>query len=119
MQPEVGRVYSNQVLDHRPPFFHYRRAMRCLGRAFWLLLAVALLLGSLPPGFDEDRSTASFCSPDCSLQQDAAAHSVAIATRTHEDGTVESTREASSAVSVVAAPVHMAAPDTPRAPPRS
>ena len=78
-----------------------------------------MVLASLPPGFDEDRSTASFCSPDCSLQQDAAAHSVAIATRTHEDGTVESTREVSSAVSVVAAPAHIAAPDTPRAPPRS
>jgi len=119
MHPEVDRVYSNQILDHRRPFFHYRRAMRCLGRAFWLLLAVALFLASLPPGFDEDRSAAGLCSPDCSLQQDATAHSVAIATRMREDGSVESTRERSSALPAVAAPVHVGAPDTPRAPPRS
>ena len=112
-------MYSNQVLDRWPPFFHYRRAMRALGRALWLLLAVTLVIASLPPGFDEDRSSASFCSPDCLLQQDVAAHSVAIATRVREHGSVESTREASSAVAVVTAPVHLAAPDTPRAPPRS
>ena len=93
--------------------------MRPLGRALWLLLAVVLVIASLPPGFDEDRSAASFCSPDCLLQQDAAAHSVAIATQTHADGWVEPTRESSSAVSAVAALVHVGAPDTPRAPPRS
>jgi hypothetical protein len=112
-------VYSNQVLDRWPPFFHYRRAMRPLGRALCLLLAVVLVSASLPPGFDEDRSAASFCSPDCLLQQDAAAHSVAIATRTHEGGSVESTREPSSPVSALAGLVHVGAPDTPRAPPRS
>ncbi len=93
--------------------------MRLLGRALWLLLAVVLVVAGLPPGFDEDRSAPSFCSPDCSLQQDAAAHSVAIATRMREDGSVEPTRERSSAVFTVAAPVHVGAPDTSRAPPRS
>ena len=93
--------------------------MRLLGRAFWLLLAVVLVIASLPPGFDEDRSAPGFCSPDCSLQQDAAAHSVAIATRTHEAGSVESTREPSSAAPAVAPLVYLGAPDTPRAPPRS
>jgi len=93
--------------------------MRFLGRAVVLLLAAALVVASLPPGFDEDRSDAGFCSPDCLLQQ-AAAHSVAITpTLARQDVSVEPTPERSRVALAAAAFNHAAAPDTPRAPPRA
>lgn len=93
--------------------------MRLIGRAVVLLLAAALVVASLPPGFDEDRSVAGFCSPDCLLQQDAA-HSVAITpTLARQDVSIEPTAERSRVALPVAALVHAAAPDTPRAPPRA
>jgi hypothetical protein len=93
--------------------------MRLLGRAVVLLLAAALVVASLPPGFDEDRSVAGFCSPDCLLQQDAA-HSVAITpTLARQDVSVEPTPERSRVALAVAAFSHAATPDTPRAPPRA
>jgi hypothetical protein len=93
--------------------------MRLLGRAVVLLLAAALVVASLPPGFDEDRSIAGFCSPDCLLQQDAA-HSVAITpTLARRDVSVEPTPERSRVALAVVAFSQAAAPDTPRAPPRA
>ena len=94
--------------------------MRRVGRAVSLLVAATLIVASLPPGFDEDRSVAGFCSPDCLLQQDAAAHSVAVTPRPSEQSwSFEYAPERSRAAHDVA-PVTLAAPpDSPRAPPRA
>jgi len=80
--------------------------MRLLGRTILLLLAGALVIASLPPGFDEDRSVAGFCSPDCLLQQDA----------THS---VEPTPEPMNVSTALAPLARTDAPDTPRAPPHA
>jgi hypothetical protein len=107
------------ILDRGPAFFHYRRAMRLLGRAVLLLLAGALVVATLPPGFDEDRSEAGFCSPDCLLQQDAA-HAVAVTpTSVRYDRSVDSTPERSDVTPVVSPLVQADALDTPRAPPHA
>jgi hypothetical protein len=91
--------------------------MRALGRAVLLLLAAALVVASLPPGFDEDRSVAGFCSPDCLLQHDAA-HSVAVPpTPPRHEWSAQSTPDRSAVAPAAAILVHAAAPDTPRAPP--
>ena len=93
--------------------------MRQFSRAILLLLAAALVVASLPPGFDEDRSIEGFCSPDCLLQQDAT-HSVAIAPPpARQDVSVEPTPERSRVAPAVAPRVHAAAPDCPRAPPQA
>ena len=94
--------------------------MRLLGRAVLLLLAATLIVASLPPGFDEDRSVAGFCSPDCLLQQDAAARSVAVTpTPTGQSWSTECVPERSHAAQDNT-PVTLAAPpDSPRAPPRA
>ncbi len=93
--------------------------MRHLGRALLLLLVAVLVVASLPPGFDEDRSIAGFCSPDCLLQQDAA-HSVAIPpTPAPQSWSVQPTPECSRIAPVAAPLVHSAAPDSPRAPPQA
>jgi hypothetical protein len=94
--------------------------MRLLGRAVLLLLAAIVIVASLPPGFDEDRSVAGFCSPDCLLQQDAAAHSVAVTPPPSQQswsfGYIPERARASHDVT----PVTLAAPpDSPRAPPRA
>jgi len=93
--------------------------MRLLGRAILLLLAGALVIASLPPGFDEDRSVAGFCSPDCLLQQDAT-HSVAITpTPVRHDTAVEPTPEPTNVSTALAPLARTDAPDTPRAPPHA
>jgi hypothetical protein len=93
--------------------------MRLLGRAVLVLLAGALVIASLPPGFDEDRSVAGFCSPDCLLQQDAA-HSVAIApTPVRHDDAVEPTPEPADVSPTLPPLARTDAPDTPRAPPHA
>jgi hypothetical protein len=93
--------------------------MRLLGRAVVLMLAGALVFASLPPGFDEDRSVAGFCSPDCLLQQDAA-HSVAITpTPVRHDSAVDPTPEPANASPTPAPLARTDAPDTPRAPPHA
>ena len=93
--------------------------MRLLGRAVVLLLAGALVVASLPPGFEEDRRVTGFCSPDCLLQQDAA-HSVAITpTPPRYDGVVEPTPEPANVAPSLTPLARTDAPDTPRAPPHA
>jgi hypothetical protein len=93
--------------------------MRLLGRVVVLLLAGALVVASLPPGFDEDRSEAGFCSPDCLLQQDAA-HAVAVTpTPGRYDRSVDPTPERAGVTPAVPPLIHADAPDTPRAPPHA
>lgn len=93
--------------------------MRLPGRAVVLLLAGALVIASLPPGFDEDRSVAGFCSPDCLLQQDAA-HSVAITPAPPRyDGVAEPAPEPPNVAPPLTPLARTDAPDTPRAPPHA
>ena len=94
--------------------------MRLLGRAVLLLVAATLIVASLPPGFDEDRSVAGFCSPDCLLQQDAAAHSVALTPPPNDQSWSAERAPDRSRAAHGGTPVTLAAPpDSPRAPPRA
>ena len=91
--------------------------MRSLGQtALLLLVTIALMVASIPPALDEDRSVPGYCSPDCPLQQDG--HSVAVAPapiRPHRLGAA--TRETPEPRPLPACLDAAASPDAPRAPP--
>jgi hypothetical protein len=89
-----------------------------LGRILVLLLGATLAVASLPPGLDEDRSAPGFCSPDCQLQHDGAARSMAIAPMPiRQDRPVEASAEHARFPTAEAPLARPASPDAPRAPP--
>jgi hypothetical protein len=93
--------------------------MGTAGRAAVLLFAAVLMVASIPPMLDEDRSIVGFCSPGCLLQQDAA-HSVAVTpTPVRHEWSTGPTREWLVLTPAAAVLVHVAAPDIPRAPPHA
>jgi len=91
--------------------------MGALGRTIVLVLAAVVVVASIPPMLDEDRSVQGFCSPGCLLQQDAA-HSIAVtATPLRQDGSFDVLCEWLQPAVIATVRAHVAAPDVPRAPP--